>query len=195
MAEAARKRATYEEVLRAPEHLVAEVIDGDLYLNPRPGLQHAEAASVLFGDLQSPFGRGRGGPGGWILLMEPELHVGNEPAILVPDLVGWRRERLPSIPAAPFLTLAPDWICEVISPSTGRLDRAKKLPLFVTEGVRHAWIVDPIQHTLEVLRNESGRWLLLATYADDARVRAEPFEAIELELGALWADVEQPAPR
>ena len=194
MAEPARKRATYQDVLRAPEHLVAEVIDGDLYLNPRPALPHAEAASVLFGDLQSPFGRGRGGPGGWILLIEPELHLGSEPAIVVPDLAGWRRERLPAIPAAPYLTLAPDWVCEVTSPSTGRLDRAKKLPLYAAEGVHHAWVVDPHQRTLEILRNEGGRWLLLATHADDARFRAEPFEAIELELGALWADV-QAAPR
>lgn len=194
MAEAARKRATYDDVLRAPERLVAEVIGGDLYLNPRPGLAHAEAASVLFGELQSPFGRGRGGPGGWKLLVEPELHLGSEPAIVVPDLAGWRRERLPAIPHEPFLALAPDWLCEVVSPSTGRLDRAKKLPLYAAEGVGHVWLVDPLQRTLEVLRNEGGRFFLLATHADVARVRAEPFEALELELGALWADV-QASPR
>ncbi len=142
------------------------------------------------GELTFPFGRGRGGPGGWIILDEPELHLGAEPAILVPDLAGWRRERLPSIPDQAYLTLAPDWICEVLSPSTGRFDRAEKLPLYAAENVRYAWLIEPLQHTLEVLRNESGRWLLLATHAGDAKVRAEPFDAIELELSALWADVQ-----
>ena len=108
----------------------------------------------------------------------------------MPDLAGWRRERLPALSNAAYLTLAPDWVCEILSPSTGRFDRAQKLPLYAAEKVRYAWLLEPLQHTLEMLRNEGGRWLLLATFAGDAKVRAEPFDAIELELAALWADVQ-----
>ena len=193
MAEPARVRATYKDVLDAPEHLVAEVIDGKLVLSPRPSPPHANVSSALGDELGPPFRRGRGGPGGWILLDEPELHLGLEPQILVPDLAGWRRERLPSIDSRmAYFTLPPDWICEVVSPSTGKLDRARKLPLYAAFGVRHAWIVDPLLRTLEVRRLEGGRWVELGTFADDARVRAEPFDAIELELGALWADLAAP---
>ncbi len=188
MADPARRRATYQDVLRAPENKVAEVIDHELYLSPRPGSRHAHAASSLGIKLGAPFMFGGGGPGGWIILDEPELHLGREPAILVPDLAGWRRERMQLAEEVAYFTIAPDWVCEVLSPSTGRLDRAQKLPLYGAEGVRHAWLVDPSQRTLEVYRNESGRWLLLATHAEATRVRAEPFEAVELELGALWTD-------
>jgi Uma2 family endonuclease len=120
-------------------------------------------------------------------LIEPEIHLGAD--ILVPDYAGWRRERMPFVTDTPYFTLAPDWICEVLSPSTERMDRADKLPIYAREGVGYAWLVNPLQRTLEVLRIESGRWLTLAVHCDDALVRAEPFDAIELELGALWADV------
>jgi len=185
-----RRRATYEDVLAAPPHKVAEVTNGVLHLSPRPAIRHSVAASVLGAEIGGPFGRGRGGPGGWIILDEPELHLG--PDIVVPDLAGWRREELPQVPDAPYVTLAPAWICEVLSPSTSRLDRADKLPIYAREQVRHAWLVDPITRTLEVLRLERERWVILATHAGDAKFRAEPFDAIELELGALWADVQAP---
>jgi Uma2 family endonuclease len=131
-----------------------------------------------------PFHRGRGGPGGWRILFEPQLRLGED--ILVPDLAGWRRERLPESPRAVSITLAPDWACEVLSPSTEAGDRGEKLPLYAREGVRHVWLVDPDVRTLEVFRLEGTRYSLLATHAHDARVRAEPFEALELELAALW---------
>jgi Uma2 family endonuclease len=184
----ARRRATYEDVLAAPEHMVAEVIDGVLYTFPRPAKPHTAAASALGEELGPPFKRGRGGPGGWILLWEPELHLGED--ILVPDLAGWRRERLPTLTdEEPFFTLAPDWICEVLSKSTSKLDRTEKLPIYAREGVRHAWLVDPLLRTLEVLRLESSKWLIVDTWHDEAKVRAEPFDAIELDLAILWADV------
>ncbi len=184
MGEPRKRAASYEDVLRAPDHVVAEVVAGDLYTTPRPAGAHAKAASTLGMDLGSPFQRGRGGPGGWWLLDEPELHLGGD--ILVPDLAGWRRERLPSVPDAPYFELAPDWVCEVVSQSTGQLDRARKLPAYAREAVRHAWLVDPRQETLEVYALFEGRWVLLATHAGDARVRAEPFDATQLELAALW---------
>jgi Uma2 family endonuclease len=171
--------------------MVAEIIGGELTLSPRPALPHAAAATALGEELGPPFKRGRGGPGGWILLFEPELHLG--PDIVVPDLAGWRRTRLPSIPAEPYLTLAPDWVCEVLSPGTNKTDRADKLPMYAREQVRHIWLIDPLQCTLEVLRLDDSNWTLLAVHKDDEHVYAEPFEVFRLELAVLWADVNLPA--
>jgi Uma2 family endonuclease len=187
MADPARRRATYEDLLTVPGHLVGEIFDGTLVTQPRPGGPHALAASVLGGELSGPFHRGtRGGPGGWILLDEPELHLrGGQ--VLVPDLAGWRRERMPHVPDAPAFELAPDWVCEVLSPSTEAMDRATKLPIYAAEKVSHAWLIDPLVRTLEAYRLEGSRWTLLGTWKDEAGVRVEPFDALELELGALWA--------
>lgn len=187
-ADPARRRATYEDVLAAPRHIVAEVLDGELRLHPRPAKPHAAAATALGEELGPPFKRGRGGPGGWISLFEPELHLGKD--ILAPDLAGWRRERMPRLDTKPFFTMAPDWICEVVSPKTAKQDRAEKLPIYSRENVAHVWLVDPIARTLEVLRREGGKWLLVDVHHDEARVRAEPFDAIELDLGILWQDVD-----
>jgi Uma2 family endonuclease len=183
----AKKRATYADVLAAPEHVVAEVIDGELHLNPRPALPHAAAATALSEELGPPFKRGKGGPGGWIILYEPELHL--QADILVPDLGGWRVERMPSIANEAYVSLAPDWVCEVLSPRTAKYDRSDKLRIYAREQVRWAWLVDPLQRTLEALRLDQGRWTLLDTWRDDARVRVEPFDAIELDLAALWQRV------
>jgi len=186
--DAARKEATYDELCGVPDHLMAQIVDGVLYTNPRPAKGHSNVASVLGEELGPPFRRARGGPGGWILLDEPELHLA--PDILVPDLAGWRRERMPPMGATEaYFDLAPDWICEVLSPSTSALDRKRKLPIYARERVGHAWIIDPLACTLEVLRREGAQWLLLATYADADKVRAEPFDAFKLDLSFLWADV------
>lgn len=191
MAEPAARRATYQDVLDAPAHKVAEIVGGVLHVSPRPGKPHALAASALGGELIPPFRRGRGGPGGWFILDEPELHFDAD--VVVPDLAGWRIERMPVLSTdEAYFTLAPDCICEVLSPSTAKLDRAEKLPTYARAEVRHAWLIDPVLRTLEVLRLERGRWVLLDTHRDDARVRAEPFEVFELELDVLWAGV-QPA--
>ena len=180
-----KKNATYEDLCAVPEHFVAEIIGGELYASPRPALPHAHVSSVLGSELMGPFHRGRNGPGGWLILDEPELHFAGD--VLVPDLAGWRRERMPILPAAAYVTLAPDWVCEVLSPSTESLDRAKKLAIYAREGVSHAWLINPTSRTLEILVRESRRWTLLGTHANKAVVRAEPFDAIELELAALWA--------
>lgn len=174
-------------MLRAPRHVVAEVLDGELHLQPRPAKPHAAAATALGEELGPPFKRGRGGPGGWILLDEPELHLGED--ILVPDLGGWRRARMPMLDDEAYFTLAPDWVCEVLSPGTAKIDRAEKVPIYAREGVGHVWLLDPLSRTLEVLRREGSQWLIVAVHRDDARVRAEPFDAIELDLAVLWADV------
>lgn len=183
----AKRRATYEDVLRAPPHRVAEVVRGTLYTHPRPKARHARAMSRLGNRLGGPFDEGRDGPGGWILLDEPELHLGSEPDIVVPDIAGWRRERMPELPLDDaYLTLAPDWICEVLSNSTESYDRAEKMDVYAAVGVAYAWLLDAEHHTLEIYRLESGKWLRLGAWRDDAVVRAEPFDAIELPLGVLW---------
>lgn len=186
MSQPAGARATYADVLAAPEHVVAEVIDGQLSTSLRPAPRHADAASVLGMDLGSPFHRGRGGPGGWWILFEPELHLGPEPDILVPDLAGWRRERMSELPSEAFFTLPPDWVCEVLSPSTVQLDRVRKMPVYSRSGVSHVWLVDPDAKTLEIFSLDGESHRLVATHADDDRVRGVPFDAIELDLGALW---------
>lgn len=184
MSQPAPRPATYQDVLDAPAHLVAELIGGELYTHPRPAPRHAAAASVLGMDIGGPFHRGRGGPGGWWILDEPELHLRQN--VLVPDLAGWRRERMPEQPSTAYYELAPDWACEVLSASTARVDRVLKVPIYARERVPHVWLVSPTEQTLEVLALDGPSYRLIATYGGDARVRAEPFAAIELELAALW---------
>jgi len=191
MASPARKPATYEDLLKLPEDRIGEIVDGELYASPRPGGAHASCAFSLGAEIGPPYQRGRGGPGGWLFMFEPELHLRDD--TLVPDLAGWRRERLPSVPDAPSVGLVPDWVCEILSPSTERMDRVKKLPAYARHGVAHAWLINPATRTLEVFRREGPSWVLAATHADDAIVRAEPFDAIEIDLLNLWGE-ERPTP-
>lgn len=186
MTEPARAEASYDDVLAAPPDKVAEVIGGELHLSPRPAFGHAQATTGLGGELTPPFSRGKGGPGGWIILVEPELHLGDEPAIVVPDLAGWRRETMPQLPDAAFTTIAPDWACEVLSPSTRRFDRLEKVPLYAREGVGHLWLIEPADQMVEVLRLEEGHYAIVATIAGEVPARLEPFDAVEIDLGALW---------
>ena len=176
--------ATYEDLLKVPDHSVAEILDGELHVSSRPAPRHADASSGLGGALRNPFDRGRGGPGGWRILDEPELHLGAD--VLVPDLAGWRRERLPALPDEAYFSLAPDWVCEVPSPSTASMDRVKKLTVYAREHVKHAWLADPLARTIEILRLENARWTIVATFADHDVIRAEPFDALELDLSLLW---------
>ena len=179
-----RKPATYADLEALPADRVGELIDGTLYSSPRPAAPHAAVSSRLGGELYQPFERGSGGPGGWILLDEPELHFDGD--VLVPDLAGWRLERMPRVPRVAAITLAPDWVCEVLSPSTRALDRTAKLPLYARERVRHVWLMDPDACTLEVFRLDGAHYVLRAVHSGPAVVRAEPFEALELKLAILW---------
>ena len=178
--------ATYDDLAALPDNLVAEIVNGELHASPRPAPPHARAGSSLGELLVGPFDHGRGGPGGWWVLLEPELHLADD--VLVPDWAGWRRSRMPRLPKSAYFPLAPDWIGEVLSPSTSRLDRAQKLAIYAREGVSHAWLIDPDAGTLEVLRLENRRWTILATHAGREVVRAEPFAEIEIELQAFWAE-------
>ena len=182
----AERPATYRDVLDAPPHMVAEVLAGTLHTQPRPASRHARAGSVLGMEVGDPFDRGRGGPGGWWIVFEPELHLGAD--IVVPDLAGWRRTTMPDYPDVAYFETAPDWACEVLSPSTRRIDRNEKRAIYAREGVAHLWFVDPDARTLEVFGLCEGRWSLLDTLADGAPVSQPPFGAISFPLDALWPE-------
>jgi len=181
---AIKKGATYADLCAVPENFVAEILGGELYATPKPAFLHVRAASALGTLLGGPFQFGVNGPGGWLILDEPELHFGAD--VLVPDLAGWRAERVGDWADAAYLTVAPDWVCEVLSPSTERIDRVKKLRIYAREGVRNVWLLDPRQQTLEILELDGGRWSITATHEGAARVRAAPFDAVELDLANLW---------
>lgn len=182
-----KKNATYEDLCAVPAHLVAELVDGELHVNPRPASPHVRTASRMGMDLGGPFDGdldGPQGPGGWWILFEPEVHFGQD--VLVPDLAGWRRERLAVIPDVPYFTLPPDWICEVVSPGTESLDRVKKMRVYGREGVPFLWLVNPRAMTLEVYTRTEGGWLLQATHHGAAQVRAAPFAEVALDIGRWW---------
>ena len=184
MAEPAIREATYADLDKVPDHLVAEIIDGVLETHPRPRPRHARATMRLGAGLIEPFERGRGGPGGWILMIEPELHLGSD--VAVPDLAGWRSERLAAEPSEPFITIAPDWVCEVLSPSTARLDRGPKRRIYAAAEVGHLWLLDPTEGVLEAFERTGHQWLLLATIQRGEPVQVAPFDAVSFPLDDLF---------
>ena len=186
-------RATYQDVLDAPPHKVAEVINGTLYPQPRPAMPHALAVSSLGDEFVGPYQKGRGGPGGWWIVFEPELHLGED--IIVPDLAGWRRERMPQYPDAAYCALAPDWVCEILSPSTRNIDYGEKRDIYAREGVPWLWFIDPAARTLEALELRDGRWIQLAVLTDNADVSIPPFDATTFPLNALWPEGAGGSPR
>jgi Uma2 family endonuclease len=184
-----RKPVTYDDLCRVPEHKVAEILDGELFVSPRPATPHARASMLLGTELVGRFDGPLGGadaPGGWWFLVEPELHFGAD--VLVPDLAGWRRSHLRTIPNVAAITDAPDWVCEVLSPSTARIDRARKMRIYAREGVGHLWLLDPIAHLLETYRLADGQWVVVATHEGDDAVRAVPFDAVELTMRRWWLE-------
>ena len=192
MAEPARRRATYADLEAVPENFVAEIIDGNLETHPRPHPRHGAATGRLAGELTGPFDRGRGGPGGWIFIVEPELHLGAD--VVVPDLAGWRRERLPAEPESPFIEIAPDWVCEILSPSTARLDRGPKRRIYADAEVGCLWLLDPVERGLEAFALSGRRWLLLATIQQGEMVNIAPFDAISFPLNDLFPFDTPPSP-
>ena len=191
-----RRRASYDDLLKVPDHLVAELLDGELFASPRPASPPAVASSAIGAALFEAFHRAPGdptGPGGWWIVDEPELHLGED--VLVPDIAGWRRELMPVLPNVTAFRQPPQWVLEVVSPSTARIDRVRKLPIYAREAVANVWLVDPLARTLEVLRWIEGRWLLVATHGGDETVRAEPFDAAELALARWWLPEAEAASR
>lgn len=186
-ADPARKLATYDEVLALPDGVTGEILDGMLIASPRPAYRHARTTTRLVGAIEPRYDRPSGGdhgPGGWIILFEPELHLGRH--VVVPDIAGWRRERLPAVPDVPWLDLAPDWVCETVSPSSARTDRVQKMRIYREAGVAWMWLADPATRTIEVFQRDGDRWVLADTAVGDEPARLPPFEAVELELAWVW---------
>ena len=184
--------ATRADLERLPEHIVGEIIEGVLYSAPRPRARHSNVELVLGGDLNSLYQRGRGGPGGWWILVEPgiELPAATE---IVPDLAGWRRERLPSLPENGPIAMVPDWVCEILSPSTRRHDLLIKRPFYARVGVEYLWMVDCEARTLSVSRLVDGHWLEIGIYGETDPIRADPFAAVELTMHDWWPDEATPS--
>jgi Uma2 family endonuclease len=178
------KPATYADIEALPPHVTGEILFGVLHTHPRPAPRHSIAHGSLLGEVAGPFQKRRGGPGGWIFMTEPELHLDEH--TVVPDLAGWRRERLPKLPDTAWIETPPDWVCEVLSPSTQRRDRTDKLAIYAACGVRHCWYVDPLAQTLEVFALQGDKWLLAATFKDADPVSAPPFEVHTFPLDVLW---------
>ena len=184
MSKVLTRPATYEDLLKVPDHLIAEIVEGELHTSPRPSGPHARAISAVDRHIGMRFDDGQGGPGGWWIAVEPELHLGRD--VLVPDVAGWRRDRVPEYLTGTAWEIAPDWICEVLSRSTARFDRIVKLPKSAQHEIAWAWLVDPALQTLEVFRLVQGQWTLTSTHSGEEMIRAEPFEAIEVPLGVFW---------
>ena len=183
---AAVQYSLYDRLLALPEHLTGEILDGELHTQPRPRGPHAFAESVLGAELIAPFSRGRGGPGGWWILVEPEVHFIRDTEVVVPDLAGWRRERMPAIPQGHRFEVVPDWICEILSPSTESKDRRIKMPLYARSGVRYLWLIDPDVRTLETYELADGAWAPIGEFRGNDLVAAAPFAAVTITLEDLW---------
>ncbi len=181
----AKKFAHYNDILALPEHLIGEIINGELIVTPRPGPRHARSASALGGAIFNPFDQGGDGPGGWWILFEPEIHFSSD--VIVPDLAGWKKELVPMLPTSKaYFEIVPNWVCEVLSKKTAGIDRVKKLPIYAKAKVDYVWLVNPDQKTLEIYLREDQKWMLLNAFEGNQLVRAAPFDAIELNLANLW---------
>ncbi len=183
MATTVVRDATYADLEAVPPHLVAEILDGVLYTHPRPRLRHGSALTQLASELVGPFQRGRGGPGGWTFIVEPELHLGRH--ILVPDLAGWRAEHMPVVPDNASTDLTPDWVCEILSPSTEARDRGAKRRIYAAHGLAHYWLLSVTERQLEVYELHDGKFVLFETFEDGAEVNAPPFSAVPFPLSDL----------
>jgi Uma2 family endonuclease len=185
MSELAKKKATYEDLYSIPENMTGEIINGELIVTPRPAPKHIRTASVLGSKIMPPYDFGEGGgPGGWIFLIEVEVQLGEH--TVVPDLAGWKKERFPKNLEHNYISVAPDWVCEILSPSTFRADKVKKMPIYAHYGVGHIWLIDPVAMTMDAFRLESGKWVLLGSFSENDKVRADPFQEIEIHLEDLW---------
>jgi Uma2 family endonuclease len=183
-ANAPKRPATYADLEAVPEHLVAEIIDGELMTHPRPSPRHGATASALGAELHGPFQKGRGGPGGWVFIVEPEVHLDGH--VLVPDIAAWRSERLRELPDRAYIEIVPDWVCEILSGSTEKRDRTLKMRIYGEAGIPHMWVIDPRLQILEAFEHHDGRWTKIGDWNSDDEARAAPFDAISFSLADLW---------
>lgn len=184
MANLAKKYATYADLEAVPSNLVAEILGGELVVQSRPAPKHGATSNSLSDEITSPFQKGRGGPGGWIFIYEPELHLGFD--VVVPDIAGWRKDRSSTLAEKAYIETAPDWICEILSPSTERYDRGIKRKIYAEAGVQYLWLVNPQEQVLEAFKLTGKDWLLIATVIAGQEVSIEPFNAISFSLSVLF---------
>ncbi len=177
----------YTQLERLPESLTGEILNGQLYAHPRPSGKHVAVATNIGIDIGGPYQRGRGGPGGWRILIEPEVHLALDQEVVVPDVAGWRLARLPSVPENHKFTVVPDWVCEILSPSTESVDKSIKMPLYARYGVQYLWLVHPIEMTLHAYKLSGTEWALQGIFRETDTVRLEPFNDIEIRIDALMA--------
>jgi Uma2 family endonuclease len=180
--------ATLADLDALPTTWRGEIIDGELHAFPRPSFTHANFEGSVLENLRSPFQRGRGGPGGWWIITEPGIQLARSPEFS-PDLGGWRKTRMPHPPRTGPVTVVPDWICEVLSPSTRNHDLVKKRRFYAEIGVAFLWYIDPPARALTVSKLQDGRWVELGVHGPDEKIRAEPFDAIEIDLAVWWEDL------
>ncbi len=186
MSEPVEKKAVYEDLYSIPEDMTGEIISGELIVTPRPSRKHVYATSRLDKEIGNPYELGRGGPGGWVILVEPEVKLGEN--TLVPDLAGWKKERFPVKEPHNWISVAPDWVCEMLSPGSWRVDRIDKMPIYAQYGVSYLWLADPVNQTLEVFRLQDGEWVVAGLHKGNAKIRAVPFVEIEINLSDLWLE-------
>ena len=181
----AGKKSVYADLCALPANMIGEIVNGELVARPRPKARHIRAASALGSEIFGPYDKGKGGPGGWWILDEPEIHLADH--VLVPDIAGWKKARMPALPDTHVFDLPPDWVCEVLSPGNVGRDCVEKAPIYAEHGVGHMWLLDPENRRLEVFGLTDGKWTLLSEHKETEQVRAEPFTELELELGLLWS--------
>jgi Uma2 family endonuclease len=180
-----KTKNVYEQWLELPDNITGEIISGNLIASPRPGPKHANVSSSLNVKVGGPYHHGdSGGPGGWLILFEPEIHINDD--IVVPDFAGWKRERLSSPPDEPYFSVVPDWVCEILSPGSVKIDRVVKQQLYLNWSVNHYWIIDPILKSVEVLERSGAHWVIKGIYSENNKMRAVPFDSIEIDLSSLW---------
>lgn len=179
------KPATYADLEALPPTVVGEILNGALRTRPCLPPRLGVAANTLLAELSGAFAPSEVDKRRWVFIYRPEFHFGSH--VVVPDLAGWRIERLTPFPETAYFETPPDWVAQVLSPSTQAIDRTDKLSIYAETGVSHCWYIDPIAKTLEVMALTGGRWLLVSALKDDAPVNAPPFEAHTFPLSVLWA--------
>lgn len=179
------KPPTLADLDALPPGVVGEIIDGVLYTMTKPRMRHQRTMLKIGGGVAAPFDDGIGGPGGWWIIPEPGIELPDTPEI-APDVAGWRRDRMPEMPIDEPIRIVPDWVCEILSPTTRRHDLLVKLPYYAKVGVAYHWLVDLEGRTVTAQRLDSGRWTTLGVYCDETDARIEPFDVVPLHVASWW---------
>jgi Uma2 family endonuclease len=180
------KPPTLADLDALPPGIVGEIIEGVLYTMTKPRMRHQRTATRIGGKLSDPFDAGPGGPGGWWIVNEPGIELPNDTKEISPDVAGWRRERMPEMPGDEPIRVVPDWLCEILSPTTRRHDLLRKQPYYAKVGVPFMWLIDLDARVLTAYRLEGTAWLTVGTYSEETEARIAPFDAVPLNVASWW---------